>query len=283
MFAAGIDIGGTNSRFGLVDKNGRCTLIESVQTKNFRRPEELVKEISSRIFSKISVQQLAGIGVGAPNGNLYKGTIERAPNLPWRGEIPLAKLFQKETQRPCIVSNDANVAATGEMLFGKAKKLNDFIFITLGTGLGSGIVSGGKLVYGQNSLAGELGHVIVAKNGRRCKCGRRGCLETYVSATGIKRTVEEWLRNGKKSMLKKNGRALHAADIFNAAGKGDALAKKAFEFTGEVLGLALANSAVYTSPQVIFYRAVLQKRAICCSGPPITILKKIFCLCTGTK
>jgi glucokinase len=230
-----------------------------VLTKKFKNPDELVKEICLRIQKKAGKNNLKGIGVGAPNANLFKGTIDSAPNLPWGGVIPLAHLFEKEARVPCIVSNDANVAAAGEMLFGNAKKINDFIFITLGTGVGSGIVVNRKLVYGHDSLAAELGHVIVAKNGRACRCGRKGCLETYVSATGIKRTIEGWLRNGEKSVLKKNADAIHSADIFSAAQKGDALAKKAFEFTGEILGLALANSVAYTSPQAIFLSGGLSK------------------------
>lgn len=250
---AGIDIGGTNTKFGLVDEMGICRTVDSILTKKFKKPNQLVKEVSSKISELLKPDsQLVGVGIGVANGNFYKGTIEFAPNLPWEGVIPLAKLFQKEIHVPCVLTNDAKAAAIGEMLFGGAKNMNDFIFITLGTGLGCGIVSNGQLIYGHDGLAGELGHTMVHKNGRSCGCGRKGCLETYVSASGIKRTVDTWLYQGKKSILTKNKNKIQSSDIFSAAKNGDALALKAFEFTGKTLGLALANSVAYTSPKAIF-------------------------------
>jgi len=249
---AGIDIGGTNTDFGLVDELGNCLKTETVPTKKFKVPKDLVNEVSARILEMCKSHQLLGIGIGAPNGNYYKGTIEFAPNLPWKGIIPLAKLFEKATHTPCLLTNDANAAAIGEMTFGGAKKMRDFIFITLGTGLGSGLVANGQMIYGHDGLAGELGHVIVIKDGRLCGCGRKGCLETYASATGLKRTINEWIEQGKKTILSGKKEPIVSADIFMAAKKGDALALKAFEFTGEILGLALANSVNYTSPKTIF-------------------------------
>lgn len=250
---AGIDIGGTNTKFGLVSEQGVCSEVICVPTKQFNEPAYFVKEISERIFRLLGPQhELIGIGVGVANGNFYKGTIEYAPNLPWQGIIPMARLFEQNTHLPCILTNDANAAAIGEMLFGGAKKIRDFIFVTLGTGLGSGIVSNGHIIYGHDGLAAELGHVMVIRNGRACGCGRRGCLETYVSATGIKRTVYNWISRGEKSVLAKNKEAIQAADICRAASDGDTLALKAFEFTGEILGHALANSVAYTSPKAIF-------------------------------
>src|SRR3954471_5326483 len=189
---AGVDIGGTNTVFGLVDANGKILLKESISTEHFPIPEDLVAVVCEHIkkaaegFS--ATHQLAGAGIGAPNGNYFKGTIEFAPNLKWTGVIPLAKLFSDRLNVKTVLTNDANAAAIGEMVFGGAKGMKDFIFITLGTGLGSGIVVNGQLVYGHDGLAGELGHVIVIQHGRQCGCGRKGCLEQYCSATGIVKT-----------------------------------------------------------------------------------------------
>jgi glucokinase len=264
--ALGIDIGGTNIRYALVSDDGACEEIETLTTKEFEKPEEFVTEMGRQLRNKGLGGKLKGIGIGAPNANGKKGTIDFAPNLPWKGIVPLASLFEKELKMPCALVNDANAAALGEMLYGKAKKINDFIFITLGTGLGSGIVVNRKLLNGHNQMAAELGHVIVSKNGRTCRCGRQGCLETYVSASGIKKTIEEWLRQGERSSLEKNS-VIHSADIFEAAQNGDALAKKAFEFTGEILGLALANSVAYTDPQAIFISGGLSKAKELLFGP----------------
>jgi len=249
---AGVDIGGTNTKYGLVNETGSCIVSASVPTRKFKAPGDLVKTIAAKILRMAAGNELVGVGIGAPNGNFHKGTIDHPPNLPWKGSIPLTALFEQKTGVPCILTNDANAGAIGEMLFGDAKDINDFIFITLGTGLGSGIVANRQLIYGHDGLAAELGHVIVEKNGRLCGCGRKGCLETYASASGIKRTVEEWISLGKDTTLKKHKGAIDSADIFAAAQKGDALAIRAFEFTGKILGQALANSVAYTSPKAIF-------------------------------
>lgn len=250
---AGIDIGGTNTKFGLVSEQGVCSEVVCVPTKEYQDPSYFVKDISDKILKLLApCHELIGIGVGVANGNFYQGTIEYAPNLPWNGIIPLAKLFEQKTHVPCILTNDANAAAIGEMLFGGAKQMKDFIFVTLGTGLGSGIVSNGQVIYGHDGLAAELGHVMVIRNGRVCGCGRKGCLETYVSATGIKRTVYNWISRGEKSVLSQYKESIQASDICWAASNGDQLALKAFEFTGEILGHALANSVAYTSPKAIF-------------------------------
>lgn len=250
--AAGIDIGGSHIKFGIVDKKGRCEKILKIPTKKFKSPRDFAGEMSDKILKLLpGGAKLKGIGIGAPNANFYKGAIEHAPNLPWKGVIPLAKLFKKETGVPCVLTNDANAGALGEMYFGGAKKIDDFIFVTLGTGLGSGIVANRQLIYGQSGMAAELGHVIIVKNGRKCGCGRKGCLETYVSVTGLKRTVKEWLSQGRKSILTEKEH-IHSSDIFKAAEKGDSLALEAFDFTGEILGLSLANSVAYTSPKAIF-------------------------------
>ncbi|MCX6296143.1 MAG: ROK family protein [Bacteroidetes bacterium] len=252
---AAIDIGGTNTVFGLVDFNGKILLKENVSTEHFPIPEDLVAVVCEHIkkamlqFSKD--YELVGVGIGAPNGNYFNGTVEFAPNLKWFGVVPLAKLFSDKLHVKTVLTNDANAAAIGEMMFGGAKGMKDFIFITLGTGLGSGIVVNGEMVYGHDSFAGEIGHVIMFPDGRQCGCGRKGCLETYCSATGIKRTYSDLLMSHHdKSNLQ--ARVADAKYIYDKAMQGDKDAIAAFDQTGEILGLALANSVAYTSPQAIF-------------------------------
>lgn len=252
---AAVDIGGTNTVFGLVNEAGSILLKESLHTEHFPLPEDLVAVVSEHIKKAVSQfadeYVLTGVGVGAPNGNYFKGTIEFAPNLKWIGVIPVAELFSKHLHVKCVLTNDANAAAIGEMVFGGAKGMKDFIFITLGTGLGSGIVVNGEMVYGHDSFAGELGHVIVFPDGRQCGCGRKGCLETYCSATGIKRTYSDLLMSHHdKANLQ--ARVADAKYIYDKAMAGDKDAVEAFNLTGDVLGLALANSVAYTSPEAIF-------------------------------
>ncbi|MDP1746578.1 MAG: ROK family protein [Bacteroidota bacterium] len=255
QLVAGIDIGGTNTVFGLVDSAGNILFKEAVPTAHFALPENLVTAISEHIekyFLKFSENyELAGVGIGAPNGNYFKGTIELAANLKWKGIIPLAGLFSDRLNCKVILTNDANAAAIGEMLFGGAKGMKDFIFITLGTGVGSGIVVNGGMVYGHDSFAGEIGHVIMFPDGRQCGCGRKGCLETYCSATAIKRTYSDLLlrNNGVTDIV---GKVFDAKYIYDRAVSGDKDAIEAFNYTGDILGLALANSVAYTSPQAIF-------------------------------
>ena len=252
---AAIDIGGTNTVFGLVDVNGKILLKETVPTEHFPIPEDLVAVVCEHI-KKAMLQfaekyELVGAGIGAPNGNYFKGTIEFAPNLKWIGVIPLAKLFSERLNVKTVLTNDANAAAIGEMMFGGAKGMKDFIFITLGTGLGSGIVANGEIILGHDSFAGEIGHVIMFPDGRECGCGRKGCLETYCSATGIKRTYSDLLMSHHdKANLQ--ARVADAKYIYDKAIGGDKDAIKAFNQTGDILGLALANSVAYTSPQAIF-------------------------------
>ena len=244
---AGIDIGGTNVAIGLVDNVGKIVWADSFPTKDFSEFNHLVTFASDSIrrwISESTNYKLIGCGVGAPNGNYYTGNIEHAPNLQWKGVIPVASSFEKELGVKSIVTNDANAAALGEHLYGGAKNYNDFIFITLGTGLGSGIVVNGALVYGHDGFAGELGHVIVEKNGRLCGCGRKGCLETYCSATGIVTTYNEL--KGHHNL------PIDAMGIYQKAREGEKEALDAFSKTGEVLGLALANAMAYTSPEAIF-------------------------------
>lgn len=252
---AAIDIGGTNTVFGLVDVNGKIVFKETVSTEHFPIPEDLVAVLCEHIKKAMQLfedkYELAGVGIGAPNGNYFKGTIEFAPNLKWFGIIPLAKLFSDKLNVKTVLTNDANAAAIGEMTFGAAKGMKDFLFITLGTGLGSGIIVNGEVVYGHDSFAGEIGHVIMFPDGRQCGCGRNGCLETYCSATGIKRTYSDLLMSHHdKSNLQ--ARVADAKYIYDKALEGDKDAKEAFNQTGDILGLALANSVAYTSPEAIF-------------------------------
>lgn len=252
---AAVDIGGTNTVFGLVDESGNILLKESLRTGDFPLPEDLVAVVSTHIKKAFGAfaetHTLAGIGIGAPNGNYFRGTIEFAPNLKWIGIVPIAKLFEEHLHVKCVLTNDANAAAMGEMIFGGAKGMKDFIFVTLGTGLGSGFVVNGEMVYGHDSFAGELGHVIIFPDGRQCGCGRKGCLETYCSATGIKRTYSDLLmsHHDKASL---DARVADAKYIYDKAITGDKDAIEAFDQTGEILGLALANSVAYTSPEAIF-------------------------------
>jgi glucokinase len=254
QLVAGIDIGGTNTSFGLVDTNGKIVFKETVPTEHFPIPEDLVAVVCEHIkraFIPFAEQyELKGVGIGAPNGNFFKGTIEFAPNLKWKGIVPLASLFSERLNCKVLLTNDANAAAIGEMIFGGAKGMNDFIFITLGTGLGSGIVANGEMIYGHDSFAGELGHVIMFPDGRLCGCGRKGCLETYCSATGIKRTYSDLLIS--RHQAPDAGAAIDAKYIFKKAQAGDKDAIEAFNYTGNILGLALANSVAYTSPEAIF-------------------------------
>ncbi|MDQ7817223.1 MAG: ROK family protein [Melioribacteraceae bacterium] len=252
----GIDVGGTNTSFGFVSDDGKIVFEKSIPTFAEQSAEQLFsrlfKEVDSSYKKLANKYNLAGIGIGAPNANYYKGTVELPPNLNW-GTVNVIKLIKKYSLLPAVITNDANAAAIGEMLFGAAKGMKNFIVITLGTGLGSGIVVNGELVYGHDGFAGEIGHTIVNPNGRDCGCGRRGCLETYASATGICRTVFELICNTNlESILrKKNYQDLTARQISDAAKKGDKLALEAFDYTAKVLGLKLADSVAHLSPQAI--------------------------------
>ncbi len=243
-YALGIDIGGTNTVVGLVDKEGKVLGTDSVKTQSFPVLEEYVKTVSKLakdLIAKnnVSVDDIVGMGIGAPNANYYTGNIEMAPNLPWKQDkVPLAKMFREELNIPVTITNDANAAALGEKMYGVAKDMDNFIMITLGTGVGSGIVINGQLVYGHDGFAGELGHVIIERNGRLCGCGRRGCLETYCSATGIVRTAKE-----------RNTPFLTSKDIYDAAVKGDETAIDIFKETGTRLGRAFADMVVFSSPE----------------------------------
>lgn len=253
----GIDIGGTNTKFGLVDRNGDCINRSAIKTRGHGNIESYLFALSNaitQIIEKSGSHEAIGIGIGAPNGNYFRGTIEHAPNLEWKGVIPLAEKLKTLTGLPSVLTNDANAAAMGEMIYGGAKAMKDFIVITLGTGVGSGIVVNGELVYGHDGFAGEIGHTIVNPMGRECGCGRKGCLETYASATGIVRTALEFLQNPKEqsSLRKIPENELSAKHIFEAADSGDILSLKIFGYTGKILGMKLADTVAHTSPEAIF-------------------------------
>ncbi len=254
----GIDIGGTNSVIGIVDLRGKVYKTATVPTTKFTDAEKFVAELDLAIQSLLNANKgkfkLLGIGIGAPNANYYRGTIENPPNLPWKGITPLKKLLLNYYNIPITLTNDANAAAVGEMVFGGAQKMKDFIVLTLGTGLGSGIVINGKLLYGYSGFAGELGHMNMFPDGRLCGCGQKGCLETYVSATGICRTVIELTEQGFAPgvLSKYKPEELNSRLIAEAAEDGDPLALEAFEKTGEVLARAIVNTVVFSSPEAIF-------------------------------
>lgn len=261
----GIDIGGTFTKLGLVDKSGTILMEDEVRSTEHETIEAFIADIHHHIHQGIREMdgkiELMGIGVGAPNGNFYSGTIEHAPNLTWKGIIPFVELMEKQFGIPAVVTNDANAAALGEMLFGDAMGLENFVMITLGTGLGSGLVVNGGLIYGHDGFAGELGHVRAVDNGRQCGCGKRGCLETYVSATGIKRTVFELLaeENMDSAFRKIPFSKLKPKLITALAEEGDPIAIKAFERTGFLLGRSLADTVAHISPAKIFLFGGLAK------------------------
>lgn len=248
-YALGVDIGGTNTVFGVVDKQGNILFEASVPTRSFNRPEELVDHLYNELMARDLVGSIIGIGAGAPNGNYFTGNIEFAPNLHWKGIIPLAKMFTDRFEVPTLLTNDANAAAQGEMLFGAAVGLKDFVTITLGTGLGSGVVIDGKVVYGHDGLAGEYGHIRVIPNGRLCGCGRHGCLETYASATGVVRSIRELESEHKATSSLLSLSNPSSLDVTEAAKSGDEFAREIMEFTAQVLGSALADFICFSSPK----------------------------------
>ncbi len=254
--AIGIDVGGTNTVFGFVDEGGVCIYESSILTHADQDADQLFGRLFKKVdddFKKYSSDyELIGIGIGAPNANYYKGTVELPPNLNW-GIVNVLEIVKKYSPLPSAITNDANAAAIGEMIFGAAKGMKDFIVITLGTGLGSGIVVNGELVYGSDGFAGEIGHTIVDPNGRECGCGRKGCLETYASASGIRRTVYELIAttNIPSELRNLSYNQLTSKDIADAANNGDKLALAAFDFTAKILGLKLADSVAYLSPDAV--------------------------------
>ena len=264
--AAGIDIGGTNTKLGLVDIEGNIYGEKVLSTRDYQEFDKFVatlhREIEQIRASLDFDAEFVGIGIGAPNASNFAGTIEDAANLVWKGVVPVVSTFKKYYQDiPVLITNDANAAAIGEMIYGGARDMNDFIVITLGTGVGSGFVANGKLIYGHDGFAGELGHITIHEGGRECGCGRKGCLETYASATGIKRTIFKLMADsmGPSEFRNVTYNDLTAKMITEAALNGDNLAIAAYEHTGMALGKALANAVAVTSPEAIFLLGGLAK------------------------
>jgi len=254
QYSIGIDIGGTNSVMGIVDKMGQILAEYTLSTQQYPDINDFISacfDVLNPDILRLGFESFKGIGIGAPNGNYFNGSIEFAPNLIWKGVIPLAALFQQKFQLDTTVTNDANAAAMGEMMHGAAKGMNDFIMVTLGTGVGSGFVANGKMIYGHDGFAGELGHVIAVREGRSCGCGRNGCLETYASATGIVRTAYEFLGNSMSESVLRKSEHIISKDIFDAAEQGDEMALAIFDFTGKILGQSLADAIAITSPEAI--------------------------------
>jgi glucokinase len=262
-YVVGLDLGGTNSVFGIVDARGDIKATTAIKTGSYAKAEDYVDACVAALQPIVEevggLQTVKAMGIGAPNANYYKGTIEFAPNLPWahEGVVPLAQMFSERLGNlPVAVTNDANAAALGEMVYGVARGMKNFIVITLGTGVGSGIVVNGQLLYGCDGFAGELGHVIIRReNGRTCGCGRKGCLEAYCSATGVARTARELLATTERpSVLREmNPEDITSLDVAIAAGKGDALANEIYQYTGNLLGQACADFAAFSSPEAFIF------------------------------
>lgn len=259
QLVVGIDIGGTNTKFGIVDRRGNILCDGRMLTNKHEDVncflEELHQQLNGLIAQVGGIENIKGIGVGAPNGNYYNGNIEYAPNLRWKGVVPLASLLEKKFGVPAVLTNDANAAALGELIYGAARGMKDFIVITLGTGVGSGIVANGQLIYGHDGFAGELGHIIVIPGGRyHPGTGAYGSLEAYASATGVTNTALEFLatRPDVPSIMREHTKEeINSKLIYEAAMKGDPLAMEVYEFTGQILGAALANFVMFSSPEAI--------------------------------
>jgi glucokinase len=264
--AIGIDIGGTGTKFGIVDRVGNVLFSSEIATRKHTDVNDFIDELHTELTKLIDnvggIGRIKGIGVGAPNGNYYTGTIEYAPNLPWKGIIPLARMMEDKFKIPVVLTNDANAAAIGEMMYGAAQGMKDFIMITLGTGVGSGIVANGKLVYGHDGFAGELGHTTIIPNGRLHEgTGKRGSLESYASATGVRLTTLEILEKSTEpsSLRSVPSDQIDSKKVYEAAIAGDAVAKQIFESTGTILGAALANFVMFSSPEAIILFGGLTK------------------------
>ncbi len=273
-YVIGIDLGGTNTAFGVVDKEGKVIASTSIKTQAYPDLNDYMKALSDAMKKlakdSVGLDKINGIGVGAPNGNFYTGNIEHAANLPWKGIVPFSRMLSEKMGLPVSLTNDANAAAVGEATYGAARNMKDFIMITLGTGVGSGIYVGGKLVYGADGNAGELGHVIVRRNGRQCGCGNKGCLECYTSATGIVRTAREFLLNDTQTptMLREiSEKEITGLYLTECAHKGDKMCLDIFNYTGTILGEALADFVKFSSPEAIILFGGLAKAGTLLSIP----------------
>ncbi len=265
-YVVGIDIGGTNTVFGIVDARGVVIASSSIKTLKHADVNDYIEDLYQGVMHLLethdAVGKVHGIGIGAPNANYYNGMIESAVNLPWPTPLPLAKMVSEKFGIPVAITNDANAAAIGEMTYGAARGMKNFIMITLGTGVGSGIVINGQLVYGHDGFAGELGHTIIKRNnGRLCGCGRTGCLETYCSATGVARSAREFLEIRTEPSLLRNipVEEITSKDVYDAAVQGDQIAKDIFTYTGTLLGEAMADMMVFSSPEAFILFGGLAK------------------------
>ncbi len=265
-YVIGIDMGGTNTVFGVVDARGHVLARSSIKTQQYTDINEYVGALHTEMMKLIDsvggIELIRGIGAGVPNGNYYTGCIEDAVNLPWHGIVPFAELLSEKFGVPARITNDANAAAMGEMTYGAARGMKNFIMITLGTGVGSGIVVDGKVVYGHDGFAGELGHTkAVRHNGRLCGCGAHGCLEAYASATGVALTAKEIISTTDKPTLLRNLDAdnITSKDVFDAAEQGDEVAKEIFNFTGKLLGEKFADFIAFSAPEAIIMFGGLTK------------------------
>ena len=281
-FSIGVDIGGTNTKFGVVSPDGQIIEQDRALTNESEQVQDFIDNLFVRITPMIEKAggkaKFAGIGIGAPNGNFYSGTIEYAPNLKWRGIIPLAKMMEEKFGLPAKLTNDANAAAMGEMMYGCAKGMKHFITITLGTGVGSGIVIDGKIVLGHDGFAGELGHTIIRPGGRMHKgTGIRGTLESYASATGVRETALELLSNNPQteSLLRDYSinDLITSQTVYECATRGDKIANEVFEFTGQILGEALANFVMFSSPEAIVLFGGLTKAGDLIMNPTRTAME----------
>lgn len=262
-YVIGVDLGGTNTVFGIVDTYGKIVAEDSIKTQKYKTAEEFVEAGVACLLPLIAqgggTEKIEGMGIGAPNANYYTGAIEIAPNIAWAHDsvVPLGEMFSQKLGIPVHLTNDANAAALGEMTYGAARGMKNFIVITLGTGVGSGIVINGQLVYGHDGFAGELGHVTMVRGeeGRVCGCGRKGCLECYCSASGMALTAREMLANTDRPSLlrEKNPADIESLDVSIAAGKGDELANEIFQFTGKMLGEACADFTAFSSPEAYIF------------------------------
>lgn len=257
-YVIGIDMGGTNTVFGVVDARGNVLSRSAIKTGTHTDVNLYIQDLYDELIKLIDAaggaSKFKGIGMGAPNGNYYTGNIEHAPNLPWKGIVPIAQLMTEKFGIPTALTNDANAAALGEMTYGATRGMKNFIMITLGTGVGSGIIIDGRLVYGHDGFAGELGHTTaIRENGRVCGCGKLGCLETYASATGVARSAREILGSTTKESSLRNipVDSITSKDVFDAATDGDEVAQDIFNFTGKILGQSLADFVAFSAPEAI--------------------------------
>lgn len=272
-YVIGVDVGGQTTKIGVVNAKGEILAQTVIRTDNDKEFEPYAEALAAAIKQVITVAgvdgQIRGVGVGAPNGNYYKGTIEFAPNLAWaHGVVPFAEaLTAKLGGMPVTLTNDANAAAMGEMAYGVARGMKNFIMITLGTGVGSGIIINGEMVYGHDGFAGELGHTCAVRGGRRCGCGREGCLEAYCSAIGAAKTAREWLEMSDEPSLLRGVENISSKDIYDAAKEGDKLAIRVFEYTGRLLGRSLADFVAFSAPEAIVLFGGLARSREFLEGP----------------